>query len=132
MESTDLAGVYRGYIACLNEQNWPMLGTFVHDDVEHNGNVLRLDGYRQMLERDFRQIPDLRFHIQLLAADPPFVASRLWFDCTPTRDFLGLDIDGRRISFAENVFYEFREGKIVQVWSVIDKAAIEAQLRTLS
>ncbi|WP_336605525.1 ester cyclase [Chromohalobacter canadensis] len=28
--------------------------------------------------------------------------------------------------FAENVFYEFRDEKIVQVWSVIDKAAIEA------
>jgi predicted ester cyclase len=26
------------------------------------------------------------------------------------------------------VFYEFRQDKIVQVWSVIDKAAIEAQL----
>jgi predicted ester cyclase len=30
--------------------------------------------------------------------------------------------------FCENVFYEFREGKIDNVWSVIDKAAIEAQL----
>jgi hypothetical protein len=28
----------------------------------------------------------------------------------------------------ENVFYEFHDGKIVQVWSVIDKVAIEAQL----
>jgi predicted ester cyclase len=32
------------------------------------------------------------------------------------------------VSFVENVFYEFRNGKIAQVWSVIDKAAIEAQL----
>jgi predicted ester cyclase len=32
------------------------------------------------------------------------------------------------VSFAENVFYEFRSGKVWQVWSVIDKAAIEAQL----
>lgn len=32
------------------------------------------------------------------------------------------------MSFCENVFYEFRDGKIRQVWSVIDKAAIEAQL----
>ena len=28
----------------------------------------------------------------------------------------------------DNVFYEFQAGKISQVWSVIDKAAIEAQL----
>jgi len=35
---------------------------------------------------------------------------------------------GSRNSFTENVFYAFREGKIANVWSVIDKSAIEAQL----
>ena len=81
-----------------------------------------------MLERDFDEIPDLRFNIQLLIADPPYLASRLAFDCSPKGKFLGLDVNGRRVSFTENVFYEFRTGKIVQVWSVIDKAAIEAQV----
>jgi predicted ester cyclase len=32
------------------------------------------------------------------------------------------------VSFSENVLYEFDDGKIRNVWSVIDKAAIEAQL----
>jgi predicted ester cyclase len=50
------------------------------------------------------------------------------FDCTPKDTFLGLHVNGRRISFAENVIYEFLGGKIREVWSVIDKAAIEAQL----
>ena len=31
-------------------------------------------------------------------------------------------------AFAENVFYEFDESKIKTVWSIIEKAAIEAQL----
>ena len=56
------------------------------------------------------------------------LASRLKFDCTPVGEFLGLDVNGRRVSFCENVFYEVRDRKIWQVWSVIDKAAIEAQL----
>ena len=86
-----------------------------------------LAGYRAMLERDFREIPDLYFNIELLIADPPFVASRLRFDCRPKGEFLGLSVNGKRISFAENVFYEFRGTRIRQVWSVIDKAAIEAQ-----
>jgi predicted ester cyclase len=42
--------------------------------------------------------------------------------------FLGLPVNGRRVRFAENVFYQFRSNKIEQVRSVIDKAAIEAQL----
>ena len=128
MTRVDLAAVYRDYIACLNEQDWPKLGRFVHDDVCHNGRRLGLPGYRQMLERDYQAIPDLRFRIELLVCEPPHVASRLGFDCTPTGRFLGLPVDGRRVAFAENVFYEFRAEKIVQVWSIIDKAAVEAQL----
>jgi predicted ester cyclase len=124
----DLSGIYRAYIACLNRQDWPKLGQFVDDEVSRNGQYLGLSGYRQMLERDFDEIPDLRFNIELLIADAPYIASRLAFDCSPKGTFLGLDVNGKRVSFTENVFYEFRGGKIVQVWSVIDKAAVEAQL----
>ncbi|WP_456640167.1 ester cyclase [Bradyrhizobium sp. USDA 10063] len=124
-----LSEIYRDYITCLNGQDWTHLGRFVDDDVRHNGRRIGLSGYREMLENDFRQIPDLAFNIQLLISDPPYVSSRLFFDCTPKGEFLGLKIDGKRVSFAENVIYEFREDKIVQVWSVIDKPAIEAQLR---
>jgi predicted ester cyclase len=128
MTETDLSASYRDYIDCLNKQDWPNLGRFVHDEVRHNGRRLGLSGYREMLERDFDQIPDLHFEIELLISDPPHVASRLNFDCAPKGTFLGLPVNGRKVSFSENVFYEFRDGKIVQVWSIIDKAAIEAQL----
>jgi hypothetical protein len=43
-----------------------------------------------MLERDFEEIPDLQFNIELLICDPPHVASRLRFDCRPKGLFLGL------------------------------------------
>jgi predicted ester cyclase len=125
---TDLCDVYRDYIACLNKQAWPKLGQYVHDEVIHNGRRVRLSGYLEMLERDFDEIPDLYFNIQMLISDPPYIASRLGFDCTPKGTFLGLHVSGKRVSFTENVIYEFRSKKIVQVWSVIDKAAIEAQL----
>jgi predicted ester cyclase len=125
---TDLSDVYRDYIACLNKQDWPKLGQFVRDDVTHNGRRIGLSGYREMLERDFREIPDLHFNVLLLISDPPHIASRLGFDCTPNGKFLGLRTNGKRVSFTENVFYQFTEQKIVEVWSVIDKAAIEAQL----
>ena len=124
----ELSHLYRDYIACLNRQDWPKLGQFVDDDVIHNGRQVALSGYLKMLERDFDEIPDLYFNIQMLISDPPYVASRLGFDCTPKGTFLGLHVNGKRVCFTENVFYEFRGEKIVQVWSVIDKAAIEAQL----
>ena len=128
MTKTDLSDIYRDYISCLNDQDWPKLGHYVDDEAHYNGRRIGLSGYRELLERDFEEIPDLRFNIQLLITDPPYIASRLGFDCTPVGRFLGLQVDGKKISFCENVFYQFREERIERVWSVIDKAAIEAQL----
>jgi predicted ester cyclase len=128
MSAIDLPKIYRDYLACLNEQDWSNLGAFVSDDVEYNGQRVRLSGYRAMLERDFRDIQDLRFNIEMLVCEPPHIASRLHFDCTPAGTFLGLPVQGKRIEFAENVFYAFRGHQILRVWSVIDKVAIERQL----
>jgi predicted ester cyclase len=108
MRKDDLAAIYRSYIACLNAQDWPRLVKFVDNDVHHNGRRLGLSRYREMLERDYEDIPDLKFVVDLLVCEPPHVAARL--------------------AFTENVFYAFRDGKIVEVWSVIDKVAIERQL----
>jgi predicted ester cyclase len=124
----DLSDTYRAYIACLNKQDWPNLGKYVHENVHYNGKRIALSGYREMLEGDFRAIPDLYFDIRLLISEPPHVASRLHFDCTPRGVLFGLPVHGRRVQFTENVFYEFLDGRIENVWSIIDKAAIEAQL----
>ncbi|WP_411035315.1 ester cyclase [Shinella sp. BYT-45] len=128
MNGHELGEIYRRYIGCLNRQDWANLGRFVHDDVHYNGKRIGLSGYREMLEGDFRAIPDLFFAIELLLSDPPRIASRLLFDCTPAGMLFGLPVNGRRVRFAENVFYEFADRRIVDVRSIIDKAAIGAQL----
>jgi predicted ester cyclase len=132
MNKQALCDAYRGYIACLNQQDWQALGQFVGDDVHYNGKRVGLSGYREMLEGDFRAIPDLRFVIERLVADPPHLAARLHFDCTPVGELFGLPVNGRNVVFCENGFYEFRDGRIFDVWSLIDKAAIEAQLDAIS
>lgn len=128
MTPSGLATAYREYIACLNGQDWTNLGRFVDEDVHYNGERIGLTGYRRMLEGDFAAIPDLSFNVELLVCQPPQVASRLLFDCTPAATLFGLPVNGRRVSFSENVFYAFRGSRIASVWSVIDKAAIETQI----
>lgn len=128
MTGDEITDCYRGYIACLNSRNWPELGRFVHDEVHYNGKFVGLDGYRQMLEGDVQAIPDLQFNIGLLIAEPPHVAAHLRFACTPIGELFGYAVNGKRVAFTENVFYEFGEGKIRNVWSVIDKAAVGDQL----
>ncbi|KAB0572965.1 ester cyclase [Brucella pituitosa] len=123
-----LRDAYTRYISCLNAQDWQSLHHFVAETAQHNGRHLGVAGYLEMLIRDYQQIPDLHFNIGLLVVEPPTLASRLDFDCTPAGSFLSLPVNGKKIQFSENVFYEFVDYKIDKVWSIIDKSAIEAQL----
>lgn len=128
MTPRELADFYDAYLACLNARDWACLGDFVGREVMHNARPLGLAGYRQMLEQDYRDIPDLRFCVERLVCEGNTLAARLHFDCHPAGTFLNLPVNGRRVCFAENVFYELENGRIAHVWSVLDKAAIEQQL----
>lgn len=128
MTREEIIDAYLEYIECLNTQDWGKLQRHVAENVEYNGTVLGLDGYQEMLVADFRGIPDLSFNIAFLVCDPPIIASRLAFDCTPVGQLFGLPVNGKQVSFEENVFYEFREDKIRTVWSVIDKASVADQI----
>lgn len=123
-----LTAFYQGYLACLNAQDWPHLGDFVAEDASHNGRPFGLTGYRDMLVGDFRAIPDLRFVPVQILAQPPDIAARLRFDCHPAGTLFGLPVNGRRVVFDEHVFYRLRDGRIAEVWSLIDAAAIAAQI----
>jgi len=92
-----------------------------------NGHRLGVAGDRAMLEDDVAQIPELRFDIELPVAQPDSIGSRLRFDCSPRGTSLGPPVNGKRVRFAENVFYRLHQGGITEVWPVIDKAATEAQ-----
>lgn len=128
MSAEEIKQSYRDYIACLNRRDWNGLRDFVHDDVRHNGRLLGLSGYQDLLETNVHDIPDLSFEIGTQVANPPLIAVRLLFNCTPKGVFMGLPVNGRKVAFTEHAFYQYRGDKIWDVQSVIDKAAIEAQL----
>ncbi|UNZ53863.1 ester cyclase [Agrobacterium tumefaciens] len=122
-----LEGIYLDYLDCLNRQAFDELGIYVDDNVEHNGRPLGLSGYRDMLVRDFADIPDLRFQEEIVVSNGTRIGARLFFDCGPKATFMGLPVNGRRVQFCEHVFYEFEHQKIRRVWSVIDKNELERQ-----
>lgn len=128
MHTNDLKLCYRKYIDCLNTQDWANLGQFVAKSVRYNNETVGLTGYRDMLIQDFEAIPDLCFNISLLICEPPTIACILNFDCVPIGHLFELPVEGRRVQFAEHVFYTYEDRKIQTVRSIIDKAAIAAQL----
>ncbi|MCD4865309.1 ester cyclase [Pseudomonas sp. PLB05] len=128
MSANGLRERYQAYLDCLNCQAWAELGRHVHEAVEHNGRPLGLAGYHAMLEGDHAAIPDLCFVARLLVVEAPWLGARLDFDCTPWGKLFGLAVNGRQVRFSEHVFYRFENGRIREVRSVIDTAAIAAQL----
>jgi len=81
-----------------------------------------------MIEGDIAAAPDIHFNVKMLLTTEDSVAARIWFDCTPEKEFLGFQPTGRMVHFAEHVFYRFRDGKIDEVWTVLDLAAVAMQL----
>ncbi len=128
MADTKLAERYRAYIAALNERPVGALEPFVNEAVVYNGERKSRAEYRGLIEDSIAAAPDLKFRIGLLVVEGDMVSAKLDFDCTPRGDFIGLQGDGRRVSFAEHVFYRFSEGKIAEVWSLIDRWTVAEQL----
>ena len=118
---------YRRYIAQLNDRRLD-LGEFVHEGLTYNGRAITRRQYEDLIAGDVAAIPDLLFDVRRLVVDGDQVACRLHFACTPQAEFLGLRPTGKSVAFAEHVFYRLRDGKIAEVWSLIDRAAIERQL----
>jgi predicted ester cyclase len=127
----DLETIYRNYIAALNNTPTLSLASFVNEDVIHNDSFLTREGYQDMIAFHKDQIPDLHYNPTIVMAHGNMLAVRIEFNnITPIDGYLGYgNPDGKSISFCENVFYEFENGKINQMWSIVDEKSIERQLK---
>ena len=113
MTDADLESCYRAYLAALNERRLDDLVHYVQDELSHSGETMTRRQYQDLIAADITAIPDLVFDARIIVAS----------------GVLGFSPNGERICFAEHVFYHFRDGRIAAVSSVIDRPAIEAQLR---
>jgi predicted ester cyclase len=128
MPGDSLEATYLAYLDALNDRRFTDLVDHVCDELTYNDETLTRQQYADMIAEDARAVPDLHFDAHLLVVAADTVACRLWFTCTPTSTFFGCAPTGRPISFGEHVFYRFEGGRIAHVWSLIDRAAIAAQL----
>ena len=130
MTNADLETRYRAYLDALNERRLDDLVLYVQDELSYNDEIMTRRQYRDLIAADITAIPDLIFDAHIVVASGDNVACRLVFDCTPQHEFLGFSPNGERLVFAEHVFYHFRGGRIAAVSSLIDRSAIQAQLRS--
>lgn len=119
---------YRRYLDALNERRFGDLEDLLHEELTYNGEGLGRGDYVAQRREEASRIPDLHYAIDLLVVEADQVACRIAFDCAPRGEFLGIQVNAQRITFVEHVFYRFRDGRIADVWSLIDTTSIKEQL----
>lgn len=138
MDRSTLEGHYRAYIDVINSRGASLsasdLSLFAHPSVKYNGSSMTLSEYCNGPTAAFNALNGLFFRIDTLVVDAASqqVACRLSFDDVRPKqgrgtEMLGLTAGKDRLSFSENVIYTFKEGKIAEVWSLIDNKAFEAE-----
>jgi predicted ester cyclase len=130
----DLRQHYLNYISSINDGCKPgTLEPFVHDGVIHNDSPpLSIARYATNMTDAQASLPGLTFHIDNIVVEADkdggdhgngnmAVRIRLTFKPLPDKEEV----------FYEHVFYRFEDGKIRQVWSMLDGAGLKwAQARS--
>ena len=88
-----------------------------------------LDVYQDLIAANITSNPDLNFDPQIIIASADHVACRLSSSAQRSTNFWDTPRTANGSAFAEHVFDRFPDGRIAAVWSLIDRPAIEAQLR---
>lgn len=122
MENNDLGSVYAAYLAVLNpqsssteERDLSELHRFVDEKVVHNGQQLGISGYRHLIERSVEQYPSLRYNATTIVVD----SERQSLAAILHMPYIDKTEHGSEKVLVEHVFYQFRNGRIQEVRSMV-------------
>jgi steroid delta-isomerase-like uncharacterized protein len=74
--------------------------------------------------------PDIRFLIEEVVVQGDILAARVTLEGTQRADFAGVPATGKRMKVYDFAMYRIVEGKITDVWSLIDMQAMRTQLHS--
>jgi len=83
---------------------------------------------RTFHEELFRSFPDETLEIEQLLSEDDWVVARLIASATHSGEFLGMRPTGRRFSVRECTVFQFRGGRVQNVWVYVDSGSIARQL----
>ena len=124
----NLEDLYRGYLACCNERRFGDLAKYVHDELRFNGEITSLAKYVASIASNVEAVPNYHWTIEDIATTSDLIAVRLTDTGTPEKEWLGVGPTGRSIKIAELAFYRVRDGKIAEMWFLLDAPTAKAQI----
>ncbi|RKF84241.1 hypothetical protein GcM1_133001 [Golovinomyces cichoracearum] len=123
--------LFLAYIQEINNHvpNTPLdLSKYMQPILLVNNKTFSLSQYEESLLVLINAAPDFKIRVQLLVVEGTTIATRFLVSCTPRSQFKGYPSNGKRIEYAEHVFYHLEGGKISEVSALIDVEAIKRQL----
>ena len=125
---TGLESTWRAYLSCCNERRLDRLSDFVHDTIRFNGEETALADYAAAIDSNIQAVPDYHWEIADIMTSDDTVAVRLTDTGTPTEEWLGIPSTGRSFKIGEYAWYRFRDGRIAEMWFVLDQPLAAAQV----
>ena len=101
------------------------------DLVDHNpapDHEPTLAGFKQKTAEFAALFPDLQEDLQDIIADGHTVATRWIVTGTLQQEFMGIPASGQPIKVEGMNFYRLRDGRVTDVWTQFDGAALMRQL----
>ncbi len=89
---------------------------------------LDLEGVKQFYSGLWNAFPDLRMTIEDMVGEADRVAWRLTVNGTHESEFRGVPATGTEVTFAAQYIFRFRNGKIVERWTNLDRLGVMIQL----
>ncbi len=95
------------------------------------GNVAGsgLDYLKARAQSLFTAFPDVKFVIEDVVQQDDRLAARVTLEGTQRSDFAGIPATGKRMKVYDFAMYRIADGKITDVWSLIDMQSMRDQLQ---
>jgi predicted ester cyclase len=125
----DLREFYRNYLDVLNNRRFDELAGLFHDQVRLNGELVTRDEVMAAMRYTTTEaVPDLIWTVQDVVVDGDRLAARLVDTGTPEQEWLGIRPTGGMFEVDEAALYRIRDGRVDDMWFVVDTGAAQRQL----
>jgi steroid delta-isomerase-like uncharacterized protein len=105
---------------------------YLHDDVVVHApaglSTVGLEGERESWRKAKSAMPDLHHQFMDIFSSPTAEAARCVVTGTMRGSYGGFSAEGRAFRVDQAVFAHIRDGKIAELWEIVDTAVLRAQL----
>ena len=101
----------------------------VHSMTPGNVAGTGLDYLKARAASLLKAFPDVKFVIEEFVQQGDRLAARVTLEGTHRADFAGIPATGKRMKVYDFAMYRIMEGKITDIWSLIDMQAMRDQLQ---